>query len=65
MVQTTETVALAQQADRRSKITADRSQCEKCGLERPSQSLMPSYEKELSSEELENLIAYLFSLRRK
>ncbi len=33
-------------------------------LERPSQSLMPSYEKELSSEELENLIAYLFSLRK-
>ena len=33
-------------------------------LERPNQSLMPSYEKELSSEELENLIAYLFSLRK-
>ena len=33
-------------------------------LERPSQSLMPSYEKELSSEELDNLIAYLFSLRK-
>jgi hypothetical protein len=32
IVQTTETVVLAQQADRRPQIMAHRSQCEKCGL---------------------------------
>ncbi len=33
-------------------------------LKRPTQSLMPSFEKELSPEELEDLIAYVFSLRK-
>ena len=33
-------------------------------LHRPSQSLMPSYQKELSSQDLDNLIAFLFSLRK-
>ena len=32
-------------------------------LKRPNQSLMPSYEKELDSAKLDNLIAYLVSLR--
>ena len=34
-------------------------------LKRADESSMPSYVKELSSEELQDLIAYLFSLRRK
>ena len=34
-------------------------------LKRADKSSMPSYVKELSSDELQNLIAYLFSLRRK
>ena len=34
-------------------------------LQRADESSMPSYAKELSSDELQNLIAYLFSLRRK
>ncbi len=34
-------------------------------LKRADKSSMPSYVKELSSEDLQNLIAYLFSLRRK
>ena len=33
-------------------------------LNRPILSMMPSYEKELSSKELENLTAYIFSLRK-
>ncbi len=33
-------------------------------LQRPSQSLMPSYIEELSSEQLDNLIAYIFALRK-
>ena len=33
-------------------------------LKRPTQSLMPSFENELSPEELEDLIAYVFSLRK-
>ncbi len=33
-------------------------------LNRPALSMMPSYEKELSSKELENLTAYIFSLRK-
>ena len=33
-------------------------------LKRPSQSLMPSYKKELNPAQMDNLIAYLFSLRK-
>ncbi len=33
-------------------------------LKRPTQSLMPSFEKELNPKELEDLIAYVFSLRK-
>ncbi len=50
IVQTTETVVLAQQADRRPQIMAHRSQCEKCGLE-------PSFSQFVAQECFHDLVA--------